>query len=183
MDLQDKLKIIDREIAKGLKFRAADKLRNLTAYYPDEVILYTKLAELYYASGFLDAAGKYWILTEPYSEHVRKCVEMYEKSVNYSGNQILKDLVFRGDKTKLSLYAQNKLNELEINSKSKVGEVPTYKRKHFNPQNSGVSKITESTLKDKLFKKIFAGCAIVALLLIILIFLIGTVSLWSFLFG
>ncbi|WP_370687409.1 DUF6584 family protein [Fulvivirga maritima] len=34
--------------------------------------LWDKLAKLYYDSGFLDAAGKYWILTEPVSDRIEK---------------------------------------------------------------------------------------------------------------
>ncbi|MEP2237107.1 MAG: DUF6584 family protein, partial [Maribacter sp.] len=89
MNLKEKLDKIDSEIEKGLKFKSSDRLRNLIQDNPNEIQLWYKLAELYYESGFLDAAGKYWILTEPTEERIRKCVAIYEKSVNYSGYQIL----------------------------------------------------------------------------------------------
>ena len=104
MDLTNKLERIEINIKNGLKFRAADRLRNMINQYPNESILWTRLAELYYESGFLASAGKYWILTEPKDEKIKKCVEIYEKSVNYSGTKILQDITFRGEKSKLTEY-------------------------------------------------------------------------------
>jgi len=129
MRIKEKLDKIDLEIESGLKFKSADRLRNLIQQYPNEQELWIKLAELYYDSGFLDLAGKYWILTEPTEERIKKCVEIYEKSMNYSGFKILKDLVFRGDKLKLSAYAQEKLSDLESDSKKKYNFVPKFKPK------------------------------------------------------
>ncbi|WP_370687389.1 DUF6584 family protein [Fulvivirga maritima] len=57
---------------------------------------------------------------------MKKCVAIYEKSVNYSGYQILQEIVFRGDKSKLSKYAQKKLSELKLDSKKKNNYVPTF---------------------------------------------------------
>lgn len=108
VSLKKKLEKIDFEVENGLKFKASDRLRNLIQENPNETQLWNKLAELYYESGFLDSAGKYWILTEPTEDRIKKCVEIYEKSVNYSGYQILQEIVFRGDKSKLSEFAQNK---------------------------------------------------------------------------
>jgi len=62
----------DEEIESGLKFKAADRLRNLINEYPNDLTLWDKLAELYYESGFLDAAGRYWILFEPNDDRKRK---------------------------------------------------------------------------------------------------------------
>ena len=129
MDLKEKLDKIDSEIEKGLKFKSSDRLRNLIQDNPNEIQLWYKLAELYYESGFLDAAGKYWILTEPTEERIRKCVSIYEKSVNYSGYQILQDIVFRGDKSKLNDYAKSRLAELELSSREQVNYIPEYKPK------------------------------------------------------
>jgi hypothetical protein len=182
MDLYNKLDVIDREIAKGLKMRAADRLRNLLGYYPDELIIREKLAKLYYDAGFFDAAGKYWILTKPTEDHIKKCVEMYEKSVNYSGNQILKELVFRGDRSKLSLYAQHKLEALEANSKSKVGTVPTYKRKYF-ATDSPNGNVNGYTLRHKLNDNL--GCVLIAFIALLVVsgFVAVINVIWSFLFG
>ncbi|KGO93459.1 DUF6584 family protein [Flavobacterium subsaxonicum] len=179
MDLQNKLDIIDIEIAKGLKQRAADRLRNLQGHYPDELIIWYKLAELYYESGFLDAAGKYWILAEPTEERIKKCVEIYEKSVNYSGNQILKELVFRGDKSKLPVYAQHKIEALEINSKSKVGTVPTYTRKHFKTKSLPKGKYT---LRQNITEKLIIAIVIFIIISILLGFANGVSIIWNFLF-
>ena len=81
-----------------MKYKAADRLRNLINEYPDELGLRNNLAELYYDAGFLDAAGKYWIFTESNQPHIKQCVKLYRESVNNSGNQILKDVIFKGNK-------------------------------------------------------------------------------------
>ena len=109
-----------------MKLKASDLLRNLINENPNDQNLRNTLAELYYQSGFLDAAGRYWILTEPNDEKIIESIEVYEKSVNYSGNKILQDLKFRGDKNLLSEYAQIKLSELELDSKKKTNYIPDF---------------------------------------------------------
>ena len=176
MNLEEKLNRIDLEIQNGMKYKATDRLRNLIQENPNEIQLWNKLAELYYESGFLDSAGKYWILTEPTEERIKKCVEIYEKSVNYSGNHILQDLVFRGDKTKLSEYAQKKLTELELDSNRKVKYIPK-----FNPKtNTQKKNKTEQkqTLKEKLGGYIFFS--VLALIFILLLIGFVTVIKWIF---
>lgn len=148
MKLKEKLEKIEIEIENGMKFKASDRLRNLIQENPNETQLWNKLAKLYYESGFLDAAGKYWILTEPTDEEIKKCVEVYEKSVNYSGYQILQEIVFRGDKTKLSEFAQNKMEKLESDSKKKADYVPEFKPK-TNKQKR-IRGNSNLTFKDKL---------------------------------
>ena len=54
MSLEQKLKRIDLEIQNGMKYKAADRLRNLIQENPNEIQLWNKLAELYYTSGFFD---------------------------------------------------------------------------------------------------------------------------------
>jgi hypothetical protein len=134
------------------------------------------LAELYYESGFLASAGKYWILTEPKDERIKKSVEIYEKSVNHSGTKILQDITFRGDKTKLSEYGKNKLKELELDSKKKSNYIPKFKqitnRKKKNEENE------KRTFKDKLAEKLFFGVLIAIVILIIIGF--STVISWVF---
>lgn len=176
MSLKEKLEKIDSEVENGLKFKASDRLRNLIQENPNETQLWNKLAELYYESGFLDSAGKYWILTEPTDERIIKCVEIYEKSVNYSGYQILQEITFRGDKLKLSEFAQNKLTKLETDSKKKADYVPkfspkTNKRKKKNSEY-------EETFKDKLGKLAFFS--ILALIGIFIIVGFVTVIKWIF---
>lgn len=48
MSLKEKIAKIDSEIELGLKFKAADRLRNLIQENPNELELWNKLAELYY---------------------------------------------------------------------------------------------------------------------------------------
>ena len=61
MNLTEKLDKIKSEFKNGLRYKATNKLRNLIQENPNEIELWNELAELYYESGFLDAAGKYWI--------------------------------------------------------------------------------------------------------------------------
>ncbi len=176
MSLKEKLDKIDSEIENGLKSKATDRLRNLIQENPNKIELWNKLAELYYESGFLDSAGKYWILTEPTDDRIRKCVEIYEKSVNNSGYQILQELVFRGDKTKLSEFAQKKLTELESDSKAKANYIPK-----FNPKTNKQKKNNsdhKQTFKEKLGGFVFFSILAIIGILIIIGFV--TVLQWIF---
>jgi hypothetical protein len=66
--LKEKIQKIDFETENGLKFKVSDRLLNLIQENPKETKLWNKLAELNYESGFLDSAGKYWILRQPTDE-------------------------------------------------------------------------------------------------------------------
>jgi tetrahydromethanopterin S-methyltransferase subunit G len=176
VSLKEKLEKIDSEIENGLKFKASDRLRNLIQDNPNETQLWNKLAELYYDSGFLDSAGKYWILTEPTDDRIKNCVEIYEKSVNYSGYQILQEIVFRGDKSKLSEFAQNKLAELEADSKKKADYVPKFSPKKNKRKNTNSEY--KQTFKDKLGGYLIFG--IIASIVILIIIGFVTVIKWIF---
>ncbi|MEQ8475846.1 DUF6584 family protein [Fulvivirga sp.] len=176
MNLEEKLDKINAEIEAGLKLKSADRLRNLINEYPNELHIWERLAELYYESGFLDAAGRYWILTEPTDSRIKKATEIYLDSVNHSGTQILQDITFRGDKSALPDYARKKLDEFEIDSKLKSKYVPTFKPKQSKKGHQN-SKYKE-TLQSKLI-----GWAIGAILiLIILLTIIGFITVIRWLF-
>ncbi len=176
MNLSQKLAKIDKEIQQGLKMKAADRLRNLINQYPNELIIWEKLAELYYNSGFLDAAGKFWILSEPKKEVIKKCVTLYEKSVNYSGTQILNEIIFRGDKNKLSDYAKNKLSALEKSSKDKSGYVPTFSPKLNKTQKK--NQIYTSSTLEKMIPFVLL-IALISMLVLAMVGL-GIVMNWVF---
>ncbi|RMA56278.1 DUF6584 family protein [Ulvibacter antarcticus] len=165
MSLEEKLAKIELDIQNGLKFKAADRLRNMINQYPNEPILWNRLSELYYESGFLASAGKYWILTEPTEDRIKKCVEIYEKSVNHSGTKILEDITFRGEKSKLSEFGRKKLSELESDSKKKSNYVPKFSSFTNIKKKKDYQKIT---FKDQLIKYGFYTLMIVILLLIII---------------
>ena len=171
MILKKKLEKIDIEIENGLRNKASDRLRNLIQENPNNIQLWNKLAELYYQSGFLDAAGKYWILTEPIDDRIKKCVDIYEKSVNYSGYKILQDITFRGEKSKLSLFAQNKLAELESDSKEKINHIPKFKPR-VNKQKKKKQRFNE-TGKGRFVIIMIIG--ILILIVILVLIGIGTV--------
>ncbi|MEC5158582.1 tetratricopeptide repeat protein [Chryseobacterium sp. MP_3.2] len=176
MSLKEKLNKIDSEIYGGLKFKATDRLRNLIQENPNDIELWNKLAEIYYESGFLDSAGKYWILTEPIEERIKNCIEIYEKSVNYSGYQILQEMVFRGDKSKLPEYARQKLTRLESDSIAKVKHFPKFNPK-LNVQKKFKSE-QKQTLKEKLGGLVFFSVLIIIGFLIIVGLI--TVKKWIF---
>jgi hypothetical protein len=176
VSLKQKLEKIDSEIEKGLKFKASDRLRNLIKENPNETQLWNKLAELYYDSGFLDSAGKWWILTEPTDERIKRCVEIYEKSVNYSGYQILQEITFRGEKSKLSEFAQKKLSELEYDSKKKTKHIPKFSPKINKPKSK--REKYKQTFNDKIGGFIFFGILIIIGILIIVGFV--TAIKWIF---
>ena len=177
MNLIEKLDKIKSEFKNGLRFKATNKLRNLIQENPNEIELWNELAELYYESGFLDAAGKYWILTEPTEEKIKHCVEIYEKSVKNSGYQILQEIVFRGEKSKLSIYAQQKLTELELDSEKKVNYIPKYQPKLNLQKKKNVRQ--KETFKEKLIKKIFYSI----LIIVVISIFVGLKTITEWIFG
>ena len=177
MSLESKLENIEIDIQNGLKFKSADRLRNLINQYPNEQELWNRLAELYYESGFLDGAGRYWILTEPTNDRIKKSVEVYEKSVNYSGYQILQEITFRGEKDKLTEYGQKKLTELENDSSEKVSYIPKF-AENLNRNERKIQKNIERTYKEKLIEKLIIGF----LIFILISAIIGIVEISSWLF-
>ena len=175
MNLQEKINLIDEEVAEGLKLKSADRLRNLINEYPNELSIRERLAKLYYESGFLDAAGRYWVLTEPTDDRIKDATEIYLNSVNHSGTQILRDITFRGNKNELPEYARNKLNEFEADSKLKSNYIPVFKPKHQKERNK--SKPRE-TFRDKLIRWSLLGI----LLLIVVLMIIGFVVIVKWIF-
>lgn len=174
MTLEKKLTRIDIEIQNGLKMKASDRLRNMINQYPNEPEIWNKLAQLYYDSGFLASAGKYWILTEPKHDQIKNCVAIYEKSVNYSGAKILQDITFRGNKSKLSEYGKNKLTELELDSKNKSNYIPTFKP--ITNKKNRIQKKEVPSFKNKVYEILFYSIIITTVLLIIIGFV--TVLSW-----
>lgn len=160
---------IDFDIKEGRKYKATLRLRNLINEYPDELNLRNQLADLYYQSGFYDEAGKFWILSETINPEISKCIEIYKNSVNNSGNQILKDIVFRGDKNKLSINQQTILKELEKNSLEKTKTVP-----NFQPKKNQKNLIEyKETSKDRLIIYLF----LIIIIFIVLLLILGIIKI------
>jgi hypothetical protein len=120
---------IEQDLKTGKKKKACERLRNLINEYPDDLSLREKVAQIYYDAGFKDEAGKFWILSEPQSFEMKEAVEIYRSSLSNSGNAILKDIVFRGNKNKLPAYTLNIIKELEADSFRKTRHIPDFKRK------------------------------------------------------
>lgn len=169
MELAEKLEKIEKEIEKGLKFKSADRLRNLINEYPNKIEIWERLAELYFEGGFFDAAGRYWILTEPKESRIKNCVEIYEKSVGNSGTQILNEITFRGDKEKLSEYAKKKLTELENDSKKKSNYIPKFSPKLNKSQKKNSQR--NQTLTEKIIQYILIALVIITPILAIIGFI------------
>lgn len=131
---------IEEDLKAGRKKKACDRMRSLINEFPDDISLREKLGQIYYDSGFKDEAGKFWILCELQNFEMKEAVEIYRKSLSNSGNAILKDIVFRGDKNRLSQYSRDILNELESDSFRKVKYIPDFKRKDREKGNYTESK-------------------------------------------
>lgn len=131
---------IEDDLNAGRKKKACDRLRNLINEFPDDISLREKLGQIYYDSGFLDEAGKFWVLSEFQNFEMKEAVDLYRKSLSNSGNAILKDIVFRGDKNQISDYAKNILKELESDSFRRTKHIPEFKRKGREKGNYKESK-------------------------------------------
>ena len=176
MSSKIKLFKIESDLKKGLKYKAADRLRNLINEYPDELGLRNNLAELYYYAGFLDAAGKYWIFEESNQPHIKQCVELYRESVNNSGNQILKDVIFKGSKEALDEYALRILLELEKDSELKINAVPRFYLREANKELASLNN--QDTLQKKIIEKFVIGFLIAIPVFAIVGFV--TIIMWLF---
>ncbi len=104
---------------------------------------------------------------QPTNDRIKKWVEIYDKSVNYSGHQILKDITFRGDISKLSEFAKKKLPELESHSKIKTNHIRKIRPKVNNSKN----KKNKQTINDKLIGYGIFGMLIIVLILILVGFI------------
>ncbi|MCA6068638.1 hypothetical protein JI747_015765 [Chryseobacterium sp. RG1] len=167
--MEDIFNRIEKDLNAGRKKKACDRLRNLINEFPDDISLREKLAQIYYDSGFKDEAGKFWILSEIENFEMKEAIEMYRNTFSNSGNAILKDIVFRGDKDKLSNYAKNILKELESDSYKKTKHIPDFKRKRREKGTSEESK--DSFLNTVKFYLVIGG--------MILLLVLGLVKLYD----
>ncbi|WP_288434663.1 DUF6584 family protein [uncultured Chryseobacterium sp.] len=120
---------IEKDLKDGGKKKACDRLRNMINQFPNDLSLRKKLGQIYFEAGFLDEAGKFWILSAPENDEMKKAVELYTKSLGHSGSAILKDIVFRGDKDFLDEYALKVITELEKDSVRVTKHIPVFKTK------------------------------------------------------
>lgn len=98
------------EINIGLKAKAVNRLNLLIKEYPDEMRVRETLWQLYFDSGFYDAAGLQWLLCDATPER-EKCVSLYIRSINGSARQALREYKYRGNEGLLPVNAQKKLKE------------------------------------------------------------------------
>ncbi|RLJ23558.1 hypothetical protein CLU97_4331 [Chryseobacterium sp. 7] len=120
---------IEQDLKKGRKKKACDRLRNMINQFPNDLSLRKKLGHIYFEAGFLDEAGKFWILSTPENNEMENAVEIYRNSLSNSGSAILKDIVFRGNKNLLDEYALNVITELEKDSFMATKHIPVFKTK------------------------------------------------------
>ncbi|WP_347217810.1 DUF6584 family protein [Chryseobacterium sp.] len=150
---------IEQDLKEGKKKKACDRLRNLINQFPNDLSLRKKLGQIYYNAGFIDEAGKYWILSEPENKEMEKAVALYRKTLGNSGNAILKDIVFRGNKAQLNEYAMKVFAELEKDSLKKTKHIPDFK-----PKTREKGNYTEPEAKTSFVNKIFRVILIVFLI-------------------
>jgi len=120
---------IEQDLKEGRKKKACDRLRNMINQFPNDISLRKRLGQIYFEAGFLDEAGKFWILSAPENNEMENAVELYRKSLSNSGNAILKDIVFRGDKDLLDEHAKKVIIELEQDSFKATKQIPVFKAK------------------------------------------------------
>ncbi|SDJ78590.1 DUF6584 family protein [Chryseobacterium jejuense] len=137
---------VEQDLKEGKKKKACDRLRNLINQFPDDLSLRKKLGQIYYDAGFLDEAGKFWMLSEHENKEMKIAVELYRKTLSNSGNAILKDVVFRGNKAQLNEYARKVLTELEQDSLKKTKHIPDFKPKTRAKGNYSIPKNNQSFL-------------------------------------
>ncbi len=125
----DLLHRIEYDLKEGRKKKACDRLRNLINQFPNDLSLRRRLGQIYFDAGFLDEAGKFWILSAPENKEMENAVELYRRSLSNSGNAILKDIVFRGDKDLLGEHAKKVISELEHDSFKATKHIPVFKAK------------------------------------------------------
>ncbi len=120
---------IEKDLKVGRKKKACDRLRNMVNQFPNDLSLRKRLGQIYFEAGFLDEAGKFWILNTPENNEMENAVGIYRKSLSNSGNAILKDIVFRGDKNLLDEHAKKVIIELEQDSLKATRQIPVFKAK------------------------------------------------------
>ncbi|WP_447606311.1 DUF6584 family protein [Chryseobacterium sp. M5A1_1a] len=152
---------IEQDIKEGRKKKACDRLRNMINQFPNDISLRKKLGQIYFEAGFLDEAGKFWILSTPENIEMENAVEIYRKSLGNSGNAILMDIVFRGNKNMLDEYAMKVLTELERDSFKKTKYIPDFKPKFKDKGN-----YLEPEVKNKFLNAI--GFCMLGILIILL---------------
>ncbi len=131
---------IEKDLKEGRKKKACDRLRNMINQFPNDLSLRKKLGQIYFEAGFLDEAGKFWILSTPENNEMENAVEIYRKSLSNSGNAILKDIVFRGNKNLLDEYAWKVITELEQHSLKITKHIPVFKAKTREKENYSENK-------------------------------------------
>lgn len=141
---------IEQDLKEGKKKKACDRLRNLINHFPDDLSLRKRLGQIYYDAGFIDEAGKYWILSVPENKEMEKAVVLYRKTLGNSGSAILKDIVFRGSKAQLNEYAMKVFAELEKDSLKKTKHIPDFK-----PKTREKGNYSELEAKTSFVNKIF----------------------------
>jgi len=160
---------IEQDLKAGRKKKACDRLRNMINQFPNDLSLRKKLGQIYFEAGFLDEAGKFWILSSPENNEMENAVEIYRKSLSDSGNAILKDIVFRGDKNLLDEYAWKVITELEQNSLKITKHIPVFKTK---TREKGSYSETQTGFLSKIVTCLVIG-------IIILIPVLGIVKLFE----
>ncbi|TZF94267.1 hypothetical protein FW781_16755 [Chryseobacterium panacisoli] len=160
---------IEQDLKEGRKKKACDRLRNMINQYPNDLSLRKKLGQIYFEAGFLDEAGKFWILSAPENNEMKNAVEIYRKSLSNSGNAILKDIIFRGDKDFLDEYAMKIMDELEQNSFKVTKHIPAFKAK---TREKGNYPETQTVFLGKIRIFLFIG-------LIILIPILGIYKMFE----
>ncbi|MEM9545330.1 MAG: DUF6584 family protein [Bacteroidota bacterium] len=170
MKTQEKLKSVQKDIAKGLKSKAMDRLHGLIQAHPSELAFRKELGRLYLSVDWKEKAGLYLLLSETPTEKEKEAIEIYRKSVHNSAYEILHSLKFKGDRQHINLKALEILEKLEERSLEENGIVPRFH--HLNPNKTK----REYTVKNSFKENLGLGCVVVVLISLPIFAIIGLIQ-------
>lgn len=176
MILEEKLKSVKKDIEKGLKSRAMNRLQGLINAYPNELTFRQELGKLYLSVDWKEKAGLHLLLLSTGNKFENEAIEIYRTSVNNSGHKILVDLKFKGEKDKISEYSRNMLEVLEQKSLNETKTIPKFI--HIPPNGIVRGNAIKETWKDKL-EVLLVIALVVSIPILIIIGLVQVVK-WIF---
>ena len=173
MTLEEKLKSVKKDIKKGLKSRAMNRLQGLINAYPNEIAFREELGKLYLSVDWKEKAGLHLLLSDTTDKFENEAIKAYKNSVNNSGHKILVDLKFKGEKEVIPEYSKNVLEGLEQKSLKETKTIPKFL--HVPPNGLVRGNTIKENWKDKL-GLILIMTLVVSILILIVIGIIQVVK-------
>lgn len=168
MSKKSTLQVIEAEIAEGKLGIARDRLHGLVLSYPDDLMLRSRLGDVYAKLGYPREAGRYWFLEETLTEVKREAVAAFVQECGADPAEILRRLRLRCAPEQIS----------EITAKQKIEEmVEACRRKGLEPPEYRSSPVLNVRHANLISALLLLGCALFTLMALVGI---GTVVSWLF---